>query len=189
MKNRKVFAVVVLALAVAAALAALVWQFAPTVLGSGPYGIDLRPTPEAARAREALPAAIADYSLEGLEFKDSFLGAPLGPDAVIGAYEGPRGRVAVVAARLDSPHDAAAVVADLARRLEETGCLDSRRLRNGEPYKGWWSASGKRNFAAWYADDWGGERSGFAWQSGHWFFAVASADWKAKREVARAFPY
>ncbi len=189
MKKRTIFAVVALAFAVVAALAVLVWLFAPTVLGSGPYCIDRRPTPEAARAEAILPADIAGYSLEGLEPSDSFLGVALGADAVVGRYAGAEAHAVLAAARLDSRHYAAAAVADLAQRLERDGFCDSYRLRNDEPYRGWWSASGKRNFVTWYAEGWGDQRSGFAWQSGSWLFAVASADWRAKEAVVRAFPY
>lgn len=189
MRKSRIFAVVALAFAVVVALAVLVWHFVPAALGSGPYSIDARLTPEAAHAEDALATDIGGYSQEAMEATDAFLGVALGDDAVAGRYAGARGRVIVVAARFESAHEAAMAVANLARRLDEDGFCDSYRLRNDEPYRSWWSASGKRNFVMWYAEGWEDGRSGFAWQSGSWLFAVASADWKAKEDVVRAFPY
>ena len=189
MRKCRIFAVVALAFAVVAALAVLVWHFVPAALGSGPYSIDARPTPEVAHAEDALATDIGGYSQESVEATEAFLGVALGADAVAGRYAGTSGRVTVVAAQFDSSQDAAAAVASLARRLDEDGFRDSYRLRNDEPYRGWGSASGKRNFVMWNADVWENERTGFAWQSGSWLFAVASANWRAKEDVVRAFPY
>jgi hypothetical protein len=113
----------------------------------------------------------------------------LGPEAVEAVYTGSGGSVRVIAARLGNYHEAAALVAELAGRLEDAGVLDSYRLLAEEPFEGWWSASGKRNFAYWYAPDWATDQHGFVWQNGRWCFIVASNAPVARRDVTLNFPY
>lgn len=162
---------------------------APRVLGAGPDGIDLRPTPGPIQPEAALPGEVADYKRSDWHHLTTFHGLELGPDAVETSYDGPDGRARVVAARMASYHHAASAVSDLARQLEEAGVLGSRRLRAEEPYRGWKSASGKRNFAYWYAPTWEVDQRGFIWQSGNWCFIVASNSPMARRDVSLAFPY
>jgi hypothetical protein len=97
--------------------------------------------------------------------------------------------VRVIAARLDSYHDAATAVRDLAQILESTGVLDSHRLLALEPDKGWWSASGKRNFAFWHDPGAEVDQRGLVWQNGSWCFIVAANHPMARRDVTLAFPY
>lgn len=75
---------------------------------------------------------------------------------------------------------AAAAVRELAVQLERISSLDSHRLVAEEPFEGWWSASGKRNFVFWHALAWETDRHGFAWQSGYSCFIVASNDLVAR---------
>jgi hypothetical protein len=162
---------------------------APRVLGAGPDGIDLRPTPGPIQPEAALPGEVAGYQQGDWHRVTIFHGLELGPDAVEAHYGGPDGSVRVVAARMTSYHHAASAVSDLAQQLEEAGVLDSRRLLAEEPYLGWKSASGKRNFAYWYAPGWEVDQRGFIWQSGNWCFIVASNSPVARRDVVLAFPY
>jgi hypothetical protein len=162
---------------------------APRVLGAGPDGIDLRPTPGAIPPEVALPAEVAGYERGEYHSIVGFRGVDLGPEAVEAIYTGPGGSTRVAAARLESYHDAATAVSELAAQLERVGSLDSRRLVAEEPFEGWWSASGKRNFVFWHAPSWGMDRHGFARQSGDWCFIVASNDPVARRDVSLGFPY
>jgi len=91
----------------AAALRAL----APRVLGAGPDGIDLRPTPGAIAPEAALPAEAGGYKRGECRPVARFRGVDLGPEAVEAIYTGPRGSARVIAARLASYHDAATAVA------------------------------------------------------------------------------
>jgi hypothetical protein len=162
---------------------------APKVLGAGPDGIDLRPTPGAIPPEIALPAEIAGYERGEYHSIVEFHGVALGPEAVEAIYTGPGGSARVVAARLESCHHAATAVSKLAAQLKKVGSLDSRRLVAEEPFEGWWSAFGKRDFVFWHAPAWGMDRRGFAWQSGNWCFIVASNDPVARRDVSLGFPY
>jgi hypothetical protein len=174
------------------AVTAGVWALgsaASRVLGAGPDGIDLRPTPGVISPQAALPADVAGYERGACRPVAEFRGVDLGPEAVEAIYTGPGGSARVIAARLASYHDAAIAVRDLAAQLERAGSLDSRRLVAEEPFEGWWSASGKRNFVFWHAPAWEMDRHGFAWQSGNWWFIVASDDPVARRDVSLGFPY
>lgn len=175
-------------IAIVACAAVASWA-APRVLGAGPDGIDLRPTPGPIQPEAALPSVVADYERGDWYRVTTFHGLELGQDAVEVRYDGPGGTVRVVAARMATFHQAASAVSDLARQLEEAGVLDSRRLLAEEPYRGWKSASGKRNFAYWHAPDWEVDQRGFIWQSGNWCFIVASNSPLARRDVSLAFPY
>jgi hypothetical protein len=192
MKNIVVLGVLVVA-AVAligvGACACAAWLLAPRVLGAGPDGIDLRPTPGAIDAEAALPQEVGRYTRGACHPLGVFQGLDLGPDAVEAIYTGPDGQVRVIAARMDSTRDAARIVSELAGRLEDAGLLSSRRLRAEEPSPGWWSASGKRNCAYWYAADGDLDRHGFIWQSGRWCFIVSSDQPVARRDVSLDFPY
>ena len=178
--------IVLLAIVACAVVAS--WA-APRVLGAGPDGIDLRPTPGPIQPQAALPGEVAGYKRSAWHRVTTFHGLELGPDTVEARYDGPDGSVRVVAARLGNYHHAASAVSDLAQQLEEVGVLDSRRLRAEEPYRGWKSASGKRNFACWYAPAWEADQRGFIWQSGNWYFIIASNSPVARRDVSLAFPY
>jgi hypothetical protein len=145
---------------------------APRVLGAGPDGIDLRPTPGAIPPEVALPAEVAGYERGEYHSLIEFRGVDLGPVAVEAIYTGPGGSARVVAARLEGYHDAATAVSELAGQLERTRSLDSHRLVAEEPFQGWWGTSGKRNFVFWHALAWEMDRHGFAWQSGNWCFIV-----------------
>jgi hypothetical protein len=162
---------------------------APKVLGAGPDGIDLRPTPGPIQPEAALPVEVATYKRGDWSRMTTFHGLELGLDSVETSYDGPDGSVRVVAARMASYHHAALTVSDLAQQLEEAGVLGSRRLLAEAPYQGWKSASGKRNFAYWYAPRWEVDQRGFIWQSGNWIFIVASNSPVARRDVSLAFPY
>lgn len=159
------------------------------MLGAGPDGIDLRPTPGAITPETALPPAVAAYERGECQPIAEFRGVGLGPEAVEAIYSGSRGSARVIAARLESYQDAAAAVSELAEQLEKTSCLDSHRLVAEEPFRGWGSASGKRNFVFWHALAWEKDRHGFAWQSGNWCFIVASNDPLSRRDVTLGFPY
>lgn len=162
---------------------------APRVLGAGPEGIDLRPTPGDSVPEAILPAEVAGYTRGKLHEVASFLGLDLGPDGVEAIYSASGRSARLIAARLASDDDAAAFVASLADLLEKAGVLGSCRLRSGEPYEGWWSSAGKRNFVYWHAPGWATDQYGFAWQSGHWCFVVTANDPVARRDVALDFPY
>jgi hypothetical protein len=162
---------------------------ARTALAAGPDGIDLRPTPGAIAPEVALPAEIGGYEREECQAIAEFQGVDLGSEAVEAVYIGPAGCARAVAARLQSYHDAATTVSELAAQLDRVGSLDSHRLVAEEPLEGWWSASGKRNFVFWHAPEWGMDRHGLAWQSGNWCFIVASNDPAARRDVSLDFPY
>lgn len=162
---------------------------APRILGAGPDGIELRPTPGEIESKAALPAEIAGYARAECHSLGAFQGVPLGPEAVEAIYTGSGGSVRVIVAKLRNDHEAAALVAELAARLEDAGVLDSYRLLAEEPFEGWWSASGKRNFAYWHAPDWATDQHGFVWQNGRWCFVVASNAPVARRDVTLNFPY
>ena len=159
------------------------------VLGAGPDGIDLRPTPGVIAPEAALPPEVAGYGRGECQPIAEFRGVDLGPEAVETIYAASRGSARVIAARLESYHDAAAAVSKLAAQLETTSSLDSHRLVAEEPFRGWGSASGKRNFVFWHALAWEKDRHGFAWQSGNWCFIVASNDPLTRRDVTLGFPY
>jgi hypothetical protein len=159
------------------------------VLGAGPDGIDLRPTPGAIALEAALPPEVAGFERGECRPAAEFRGVHLGLEAVEALYAGPHGSARAIAARLESYQDAAAAVSELARQLQRTSSLDSHRLLAEEPFQGWWGASGKRNFVFWHALAWETDRHGFAWQSGNWFFVVASNDPTARRDVTLGFPY
>jgi hypothetical protein len=159
------------------------------MLGAGPDGIDLRPTPGAIALEAALPPEVAGYERGECQPIAEFRGVDLGLGAVEAIYTGSRGSACVIAARLGSYQDAAAAVSELAAQLETTSSLDSHRLVAEEPFRGWWSASGKRSFVFWHALAWETDRHGFAWQSGNWCFIVASNDPLARRDVTLGFPY
>ena len=159
------------------------------VLGAGPDGIDLRPTPGAIALEAALPPDVAGFERGECRPVAQFRGVDLGVEAVEVLYAGPRGSARAIAARLESYHDAAAAVSELARQFQRTSSLDSHRLMAEEPFRGWWGASGKRNFVFWHALAWETDRHGFAWQSGNWCFIVASNDPTARRDVTLGFPY
>jgi len=177
------------ALVVCGVLVIAAGAVAPRVLGAGPDGIDLRPVPGDIEPEAALPQRIADYERGECHSVTTFHGLALGPAAVEAVYTGPGGSARVVAARLGSYHDAAAAVSELAGQLENAGVLGSRRLLAEEPFEGWWSASGKRNFAYWHASDWNTDQRGFVWQSGNWCFIVAANDPVARRDVSLEFSY
>lgn len=192
MKNIVVMGAVVVAAAAligAGACACAAWLVAPRVLGAGPDGIDLRPTPGAIDPEAALPQEVGRYTRGACRQIAAFQGLDLGPDAVEAHYAGPYGRVRVIAARMASYHDAAETVRELAARLGDAGFLGSRRLLAEEPSRGWRSASGKRNFAYWYAPDGDMDRYGFIYQSGCWCFVVSSDQPVARRDVTLDFPY
>jgi hypothetical protein len=159
------------------------------VLGAGPDGIDLRPTPGAIAPEAALPPEVGGYERGECQLIAEFRGMDLRREAVEAIYVGSRGSVRVIAARLDSYQDAATAVFELAGQLQTTSSLDSHRLTAEEPFRGWWGASGKRNFVFWHALAWETDRHGFAWQSGNWCFIVASNDPLARRDVTLGFPY
>lgn len=166
-----------------------IWWAAPRVLGAGPDGIELRPTPGVMAPESVLPGEVAGYTQTECRKVASYRGLVLGPDAAEATYDGTHGSVRVIAARMDSYHDAATAVRDLAQILESTGVLDSHRLLAEEPYKGWWSASGKRNFAFWYDPEAAVDQRGLVWQNGRWCFIVAANHPIARRDVTLAFPY
>ena len=185
-----VVAVLVLCVSCAIAVGAVAaGSAAQRVLGAGPDGIDLRPTPGAMTPEAALPPKVAGYEQGELQPIAGFRGVDLGPEAVEAIYTGSRGSARVIAARLDSYQDAAVAVSELAAQLETTSNLDSHRLVAEGPSQGWWSPSGKRSFAFWHALAWETDRHGFAWQSGNWCFIVASNDPLARRDVTLGFPY
>ena len=165
------------------------WWVAPRVLGAGPDGIQLRPAPGAITPESALPAEVAGYERTQIRRIAGYHGLSLGPDAAEAIYHGTYGDVRVIAARLGSYHDAANTVSDLAQRLGATGVLDSHRLQAEEPNKGWWSASGKRNFAFWYDPEAQADQRGLVWQNDTWCFIVAANHPIARRDVTLEFPY
>jgi hypothetical protein len=180
------------AMVILAALTFATCSIAPNVLGAGPEGIDLRPTPEDLTADDLLPQEIAGYArgeCRGITAFRDFRKLNLGTNAVEASYAGPTGTVRIVAARMLTQQAAAAAVREIAHYLEQADILGSRRLRFDEPSKGWWSASGKRNFAYWRAPTCDTDRYGFVWQSGRWCFIVASNSIVARRDVSLAFPY
>jgi hypothetical protein len=189
---------VILVLAVVACIGGLIvigacavgaYLTAPKVLGAGPDGIDLRPMPGAIPPESALPEEVAGYKRGECQSVTSYRGLALGPDAAEATYYGPDGDVHVVAARLGSYHSAAATVRELAQRVEAAGGLGSHRLLADAPYKGWWSASGKRNFVFWNDPKQAVDRYAFIWQNGAWCFIIASNSPMARRDVTLAFPY
>jgi hypothetical protein len=185
-------AVAVLVICVSCAIAlgaAAAGGAAHRVMVAGPDGIDLRPTPGAITPEAALPPEVAGYERGECQPIAEFRGVDLGLEAVEAIYAGSRGSARVIAARLDSYHDAAAAVSELVAQLETASSLDSRRLVAEEPFQGWRSASGKRSFVFWHALAWETDRHGFAWQSGNWCFIVASNDPLARRDVTLSFPY
>lgn len=162
---------------------------APKVLGAGPDGIDLRPTPGAISLQGPLPEEVAGYKRGECQSITSYRDLALGPDAAEAIYRGPDGDVRVIAARLGSHQHAAATVRELAHCLEVSGGLGSHRLLADAPYKGWWSASGKRNFVFWNDPKRAVDRHAFIWQNGAWCFIIASNSPVARRDVTLAFPY
>jgi hypothetical protein len=192
MKNTAVLGIVVVAVAAligAGACACGAWLLAPRLLGAGPDGIDLRPTPGAIDPEAALPQQVGRYTRGACRQIAAFQELDLGPDAVETIYTGPDGQVRVIAVRMDSTHAAAETVSELAARLDDAGLLGSRRLLAEEPSPGWWSASGKRNFAYWYAPGGDMDRHGFIWQNGCWCFVVSSDQAVARRDVTLDLPY
>jgi hypothetical protein len=173
----------------ATACIATAYLAVPRVLGAGPDGIDLRPTPGAVAPEAVLPEKVAGYERGECNPVTTFYGLALGPDAVETTYSKHVKRVRVIAVRMESYHAAATAVSELARRLDEAGYLGSRRLLAEEPYKGWQSASGKRNCAFWYAPDWETDRYGFVWQNDNWCFILTTNDPAAKRDVSTSLPY
>jgi hypothetical protein len=161
----------------------------PRVFGAGPDGIDLRRTPGAIALEAALPPEVAGYERGECQPIAEFRGVDLGLGTLEAIYTGSRGSARVIAASLESYHDAAAAVSELAGQLERTSSLDSHRLVAEEPFRGWWSASGKRNFVFWHALACETDRHGFAWQSGNRCFIVASDDPLARRDVTRGLLY
>jgi hypothetical protein len=184
----------VAALAICGVCAAMVGSavlgtVAPRIFDAGPDGIDLRPTPGAIAPEIALPAEAAGYERRECRPVAGFRGVDLGPEVVEAIYTGPRGSARVLAARLGSYHDAARAVAELLAQLERVSSLGSHRLVTEEAFGNWRTSSGKRSFVSWHAPAWGIERHGFAWQSGHWCFIVASNDPVIRRDVTLGFPY
>jgi hypothetical protein len=185
-------AVAVLVICVSCAIAVgavAVGTVGQRVLGAGPDRIDLRPTPGAIAPEAALPPVVGGYERGEPQPTAEFRGVALGLEAVEAIYTGSRGSARVIAARLDSYQDVAVAVSELTAQLETTSSLDSHRLVAKEPFRGWWSASGKRNFVFWHALAWETDRHSFAWQSGNWCFIVASNDPLARRDVTLNFPY
>lgn len=161
----------------------------PRVLGGGPDGIDLRPTPRIVEPEVTLPLELNGYMRGECRSVESFHGVPLGPDAVQTVYEASSGSAYVVAARMGTYLDAAQTVEKFVEELDKGSHLSSWRLQAGEPYESWISPAGKRNFAYYYAPGWDKDRYGFIWQSGQWCFIVASNYPVARRDVSLAFPY
>ncbi|MBM3135880.1 MAG: hypothetical protein FJZ89_11495 [Chloroflexi bacterium] len=188
---KKVIAILTLILVLIGAVLAgrACWLAAPTILGAGPDGIELRPAPGAISPEAALPQLVARYERGACQRVTDFHGVNLGAEAMACTYTGPNGSVVAISARLASYHDAAQTVSDVAEFMKAGGFLSSSRLLAEKPDEGWWSASGKRNCATWHAE--GGEvaRSGFIWQNGQWCFILTSESSMARSDVSKEFPY
>jgi len=186
---RKKTAAVILGLSIVIVLFAA-HALAPKILGAGPAGIDLRPVPGTITPEAILPETIADYKRCDCTAIKKFHDLSLQAETMEGTYTGRNGNLLhIIAVRTANRQESASAIKTLATQLQDKGFLQSCRLRAEEPYKGWWSASGKRNFAYWYAPTWTGDQHGFIWQSGSWYFIVASNNPIARRDVTLAFTY